>query len=179
MRLLPALLLALTVSATACAQRATPAKSAAKVTKVKSKAPRKSAAQAQTAPVMVFKKTPCYGPCPEYEATIYPDGRVSYMGRSNVRLMGAHELKLPAATVKKALADAQSLGFGQLNDHYAPKNVTDLPSTFLSVRQPDGTLKTVETVQADGAVPAALQALLDYLSQELDKIAGNVVPAGN
>jgi hypothetical protein len=173
MRLLPAFLLALTFAAsTACAQRAVPTKSAPKTTKVKGKTSPKTAAQ--TAPVMVFKKTPCYGPCPEYEATIFADGRVSYMGRSNVALTGAHELKLPTAVVKKALADAQKLGFGKLNAQYAPKNVTDLPSTFLSVRQPDGRLKTV---QVEGSAPAALQALLDYLSRELDQIAGNAAPA--
>ncbi|RYU79170.1 DUF6438 domain-containing protein [Hymenobacter persicinus] len=177
MRLLPALLLALTVSATtACAQHATPTKSAPKITKVKAKKTKKAAAaQAQTAPVLVFKRTPCFGTCPDYDATIYADGRVQYEGRSNVSKVGTHELKLPAATVRKVLADAQRLGFAQLNDRYAPKTVTDLPSTFLSVRQPNGQLKTV---QVEGPAPAGLQELFDYLSAELDKAAGNAAPAG-
>jgi hypothetical protein len=181
MRLLSPLLFALTLAAaTACAQHATPTKPTAKVTKHKVKAakPAKAAkANTQAEPVIVFKKTPCYGPCPEYEATIYPDGRVAYVGRSNVRLMGARELKLPAAVVSKILADAQRLSFGTLNDQYAPKNVTDLPSTIISIRQPAGQLKAVETVQADGAVPAGLQTLLDYISQELDRITGNTPPS--
>ncbi|GAA3918009.1 DUF6438 domain-containing protein [Hymenobacter algoricola] len=174
MRLLPTLLLALTVCATsACAQRATPTRPAAKTTKAKAKPAQKTAAQTQAAPVIVFRKTSCLGPCPEYEATIYPDGRVSYMGRSNVPKMGAHEFRLAPATVKKMLADAQSLGFRKLNDRYTTKNVADLPSTFLSIRQPAGTLKTV---QVEDAAPAGLQALLDYISQELDKISGNIAP---
>ncbi|SHI55221.1 hypothetical protein SAMN02745146_1005 [Hymenobacter daecheongensis DSM 21074] len=179
MRLLSSLLLALLLSAaSAAAQSTPPAKTAAPTAKTKQKvkaakpARRAVAPKPQAAPVIVFRKTSCYGPCPEFEATIYATGRVTYMGRSNVRMIGLHELQLPSATVARILADAQTLGFRKLQERYT-KNATDLPSTFLSIRQPDGTLKTV---QVEEAAPAALQALLNYISTELDKISGNVAP---
>jgi len=175
MRLLPALLLAFLVSVSAAnGQQTTPKAGTTKVKqKAKAKQPAKKAParKVQAAPVIVFKKTPCFGTCPDYDATIYPDGRVTYVGRTNVKLTGTRELKLPATTVTAILTDAQSLGFRKLQEHYS-SGATDMPSTFLSIRQPDGTLKTVQV--EDGA-PEPLRNLLTYISGELDKISGNAV----
>ncbi|TGE15206.1 DUF6438 domain-containing protein [Hymenobacter elongatus] len=123
-----------------------------------------------TEPVMLFKRTPCFGPCPHYEATIYADGRVSYIGYRYVRLTGSHELKMPVATVTTILADARRLRFATYNERYS-QGSTDLPSTILSIRQPNGMLKTV---QAEEGTPSELTALLTYISNEIEKISGGV-----
>lgn len=159
MHLLP--LLVLTATLTGACNQTRPNPNASSVPQ--------STTQKQTAqPVIVFQRTPCFGICPDYEATIYPDGRVTLIGRQHVNRIGTHEMRLPQATVDKILAEARQAGFAQLRAHYAPENVTDLPSTILSIRQADGTLKTV---QVEAEPPAGLKPLLDYVGTELDKLA--------
>lgn len=174
MRLLSALLLALLISASAAVAQQAPVKTAPQTkAKQKVKKPKSTkqvaAKKAPVAPVIVFRQTPCFGICPDYDATIYPNGRVTYVGRQHTKLTGTHELKLPAATVAMILAEARNIGFRKLQPHYT-ENTSDLPSTFLSIRQPDGTLKTV---QVEEGAPASLQKLLHYISGELDKISSN------
>lgn len=124
-------------------------------------------------PAIVFKKTPCFGTCPHFDATIYPDGRVEYQGYHFVNLEGKHQLQLPAATVDAILQKANALHFSQLQSQYLV-GTTDLPSTHLTLPLADGTTKTVVAEPSmDGrGAPAELQALFEYISSELDKITG-------
>ncbi|MCC2547124.1 DUF6438 domain-containing protein [Hymenobacter sp. BT175] len=126
------------------------------------------AKEAEEAPVIVFKKTPCYGSCPHYEATIYPDGRVAYLGYRNVPRMGAAQLQLPPAVVGNVLSQARELNFAGLQDLYS-KGATDMPATIITIIQPDGKPKTV---QVEEGAPQPLQDLLKYLGDELEKQIG-------
>ena len=124
--------------------------------------------EAEEAPVIVFKKTPCYGTCPHYEATIYPDGRVAYMGYRNVPKLGAAQLQLPPAVVGNVLSQARDLNFAGLQDLYS-KGATDMPATIITIIQPDGKPKTV---QVEEGAPQPLKDLLKYLGDELEKQIG-------
>ncbi|TYZ06015.1 hypothetical protein FY528_19830 [Hymenobacter lutimineralis] len=126
-----------------------------------------TAVQQTAEPVLLFEKTPCFGPCPVYKATIYADGRVQYEGEQNVPLIGKHALRLPADTVTYIRRQAESMGFGSLRSAYS-QNVTDLPSTYLTLRQPDGSLKEV---RVEGGAPAELEKLLAYIHRHIKQIA--------
>lgn len=127
----------------------------------------KTAAQAAVAaePAIIFRRTPCYGTCPHYTATVYPDGRVQYEGLQYAPAEGKREFTLPMVVVNKIRQDADQLGFFQLREQY-PSNFTDMPSTFLTMRRADGTMKLV---QAEDNIPPSLQKLFDYIHEEIVK----------
>ncbi|ALD20371.1 DUF6438 domain-containing protein [Hymenobacter sp. DG25A] len=118
-------------------------------------------------PILIFEKTPCFGRCPAYKATVYRNGRLSYEGLSNVPLLGQHELQLPAATVNHILKEAQRIGFARLQGVYS-QNTSDLPSTYISILQPDCNLKEV---RVEEGAPEELNKLLQYVHEQIMKVA--------
>ncbi|GAA3994844.1 hypothetical protein GCM10022408_01570 [Hymenobacter fastidiosus] len=124
-------------------------------------------------PVMVFTKTSCLGPCPDFTASIWADGRVTYVGKQNVAKVGTYELRLSAATVSGFLRAAQKIEFRSYKSHYT-SGTTDLPSTILTIRQADGHSKTV---QVEENAPPALQELFAHINGELDGLVGNTTKA--
>jgi len=153
------LLLALTLTATAQhAPRKVKIKRAKAATKAMSR---------QTAPVLIFQRTPCHGTCPTYTATIFADGRVEYVGERFVTRLGQHTLRLPAAQVTELLAAAQKAGFDKFDDKYVA-DISDLPSTLITVQAPGRPAKAVEV---RGDAPAALQAYIDFLKLRLDPLS--------
>lgn len=150
MRLLPYLLLLPLLPA--CAQHQVPGKSQS----------------ATAAPVLIFRRTPCFGRCPAYTDSIFADGRVRYEGVAGVPVLGRRALSLPPATVAEMLAEARRIGFNKLSDSYS-HNTADLPATIIIV-QPVGQPR--KAVLAAEDIPANLQAYIDYLKSKLDPLAG-------
>jgi hypothetical protein len=155
----------------ACAQKATPqrvkTKKPRKKAAVKVVQPQAPAATAETTPVLVFERTPCFGNCPAYSMRVFADGRVAYEGHRDVPTIGPKELKLPAATLADMLRRAQEAHFEQFQAIYK-KDTSDLPSTVVSIKQVDGQLKTV--VVEEGA-PENVRAFFAYLSNQFDQLA--------
>lgn len=168
MRLLACLLLTYVLNSCSTARPAAPTATASASNSTPAVAVAPLAADQQTAePVLLFEKTPCFGPCPVYKATIYADGRVQYQGEQNVPLVGKHTLRLPADTVTYIRREAERMNFGSLRGSYS-QNATDLPSTYLTVRQPDGSLKEV---RVEGGAPAELEKLLAYIHRQIKQVA--------
>ena len=119
-------------------------------------------------PALVFAKMPSRGPSPSYTATVWPNGRVVYVGQQNVPRLGTFELQLPAATLATIQQQAQGVNFPELQESYA-SGATDIPATRLTMFDRAGGSKTV-TVE-DNA-PAEVQALFDYINNELTQLAG-------
>ena len=159
MRLLLCLLLGALVLP-ACAQRKLPRKAK----------PAKTAAATPKAqePVLVYQRTPCYGRCSVYTATIFADGRVEYDGQRFVPLLGKHTLSLPPATVAAMLAEARRINFDQFSERYVG-NTSDLPATIITVH-PAG--QALHAVYASENIPASLKGYIDYLNGRLDPLAG-------
>ncbi|MGI4835376.1 MAG: DUF6438 domain-containing protein [Janthinobacterium lividum] len=167
-------LLALATALTACARRPTttgaaaPAASAAPVFQ---KPRTVSTIPINTAPtdtVLVFQRTPCYGTCPSYTATILRNGQVSYFGDRFVPVLGARTLSLPPATVAALLDEARRINFNSLAPSYTG-NVSDLPSTIITVYLPG---QPRHRVRAESNIPAPLQGYIAYLKGRLDPLAG-------
>ncbi len=118
-------------------------------------------------PVLTFERTPCFGTCPGYKMDVYADGHVAYDGTRAVPLMGKKELTMPASAVATLLSQAKEAHFEKFEKRYA-RGTTDLPSTIISIRQPDGSLKTV-TVE-EGA-PENVQNLFAAFGTQLDQVA--------
>ena len=161
MRYLP-LLFAFLLALPACAQRKQPRK--AKPAKTTHAAPTPTPQE----PVLVYQRTPCYGRCPTYTATVFADGRVEYDGQRFVPLLGKHTLSLPPATVADMLAEARRINFSALANRYAG-HTSDLPATIITVH-PAG--QPLHAVYASEDIPENLQAYIKYLNTRLDPLAG-------
>lgn len=123
---------------------------------------------ASVAPIIVFRKTPCFGTCPHYEASIYADGRVSYEGYKYAPVEGKRELKMPIATINNILVAAKAARFTELQENYAA-GVSDLPSTVLILSPAGGPSKTVAV---EGQAPVELRNLLSYVQKQLEESLG-------
>lgn len=129
-------------------------------------------AQSAGAPVIVLRKTPCFGFCPYFEASIYADGRVHYVGHSNVAKVGTYELQVPAEAVRRLLSRAEAVGFGSFQDKYV-SGATDLPSTYLTVNRPG---QPGKTVQAEEGAPDELKNLIAEVNSLVETVSGGVNP---
>ena len=127
----------------------------------------KAATPAPAGPVLTFERTPCFGTCPAYSMQVFADGRVAYEGRHSVPLMGKHDLKLPAATVAEILRQAKVAHFETFEKEYKT-GTTDLPSTIVAIRQPDGSLKKVT---AESNAPENVKTYFTYLTAQFDQLA--------
>jgi len=92
--------------------------------------------------LITLRRTPCFGTCPDYTVTIDAKGRVSYDGRRFVRVMGHQTDTIPRASVVALVETIDRIGFFGLKTLYT-KNVTDLPTTFVTITR-NGETKTVE-----------------------------------
>lgn len=168
-------LLPLAISLTACAQRSATAGAtapAAAATPVFQKPRTVSTIPINTAPgdtALVYQRTPCYGTCPAYTATVFRDGRVSYFGDRFVPVKGQQTLSVPQPTVQELLDGARRINFTQLRPEYRT-NVSDLPGTYVTVYLPGQQRHKVFAER--GAAPQELQGYLDLLQGRLDPLAG-------
>jgi hypothetical protein len=150
-----------------CAQKTASQKTTTKkVNKKAAVAPAKDA-PTEAGPVISFERTACFGTCPSYVMQVYADGRVAYEGRRFVTIEGKKDLKLPAAAVTDMLQQARNAHFETFEKTYS-SGVTDVPSTILTIRQPDGNLKKVT---AEGNAPENVRELFTYFGNQLDALA--------
>lgn len=138
-----------------------------KVKKTAKKASATYQAATPAGPVLTFERTPCYGICPAYGMQVFADGRVAYEGHHHVPLMGKHDLKLPAAAVAEMLRQAKAAHFETFGKSYL-SGTTDMPSTIVAIRQPDGTLKRVA---AEADAPENVKSYFTYLTTQFDQLA--------
>ena len=123
---------------------------------------------APTDTVLVFQRTPCYGTCPSYTATVFRNGRVAYTGDRFVPVTGQHTLSLAPNVVMAMLDEARQISFNELAPSYTG-NVSDLPATIITVYQPG---QQRHRVAAEANIPAPLQRYIAYLKNTLDPLAG-------
>jgi Domain of unknown function (DUF6438) len=94
--------------------------------------------------VLSLSRSVCYGTCPEYVATLYEDGTLSYEGKRFVKVTGARTKTLDADTVarvKRALSDPT---FTALPPHCCDcYEWTDNPTTTITFMF-EGTRRVVE-----------------------------------
>ena len=123
----------------------------------------------KAAPVLMFAKMPCRGYCPSYTATIWPNGRVVYVGQANVEHVGTYELRMEPATVASIQQQAQSVNFNELPGSFASGNA-DIPATMLTMYGPSGSSKTVSV---EDNAPAEVQALYDYIHNAITQVVAS------
>lgn len=94
-----------------------------------------------------MKRTACYGYCPEYTVKVDSEGRVQYEGINFVGTKGKREYTISSTQVQNIRRALISAEFFSLEDEYF-EEVTDLPSTFITLTTPDQTKKVWEYYNA-------------------------------
>lgn len=111
-----------------------------------------------TIPLVALQTAGCFGFCPVYTVTVYPDGRAQYFGAQNVELDGEAVFQLTADELRTLKASVDAANLWQYPDRL-PSQVADAPFNTLRVFRADGTAKSVS-----GSIDRP-QALLDLEKQ--------------
>jgi hypothetical protein len=89
-------------------------------------------------PMLILKRTACYGVCPVYNIHLYCDGTLYYEGKENVKKLG-----IKTKLIKEGdLLDSEQLlnvkNFARFNSKYSNPTVTDMPSISLEFKECNG-----------------------------------------
>lgn len=97
----------------------------------------------ETNPIIKMTKTSCFGKCPVYDIEIKGSGDVILTGRENIDKIGRYKLRIDNGEIVRLLSKIEEVEFWSMNDEYDGR-VTDLPSTYISVKY-DGKSKKVKS----------------------------------
>lgn len=120
---------------------------------------------ASTVPLLVMQKTPCYGSCPAYEATIMEDGSVTFVAWRNLPVQDNDtvQLELNSKELQHLRADIAAVNYPALHTVYSSE-WTDGPSTYLTFYR-DG--KEIKRIKHQTGGPDALAKLMKDLDKSL------------
>lgn len=79
-----------------------------------------------------LERTTCFGYCPAYSVTLYADGRVVYEGKSQVRVNGIHEKKIPMQRIQEIVRQAEFIDYFSLPQ--STPRVPDVPLAITDIR---------------------------------------------
>ena len=125
-------------------------------------------------PVLTIEKTPCFGRCPTYKASIYEDGTMLFEGKQFVTKEGTYEFQASAEQVAQWLEEARQMGYFQWEDEY-PTQTTDIPSTITSVHLYGQTKQIVAIDNVPPALRAFQQQLHEAVMQMVEEQEGKPV----
>lgn len=106
-----------------------------------------------------IRRTPCYGRCPEYTITIYPNGKVEYLGVRFVDKVGKFSATVTPDVLESVKAKAKELGYFEMEDVYKSE-VSDFPTCITSITI-DGKTKRVVNESAGPENLATFEKFLD------------------
>ncbi|HEY8404054.1 MAG TPA: DUF6438 domain-containing protein [Flavobacteriales bacterium] len=136
--------------------------------------PTSSAAQ-EMAPVIEYRRTPCFGTCPIFNFKVYENGRAVYEGKNFVDMIGTFYSTVTPEQVQKIIDVAEQIQFFKMKDVYDEHAVTDLPSVYVTLSK-NGELKTVKNRYQGPKELKLLYDELDALIQVLTWIPGEKNP---
>lgn len=99
-----------------------------------------------------MERSGCYGPCPVYDLTIQPDGKVSFEGKFWTEVKEKTEGKITQEQLKKIIASIEEANFFSLDNAYnydsknCPNIATDSATVNLSIKL-NGKEKTINHYQ--------------------------------
>ncbi len=119
--------------------------------------------------VIRLERSACYGNCPVYKLTIYGDGRLEYVGETNVKLKGNKQAAIDAGDFKSLVSEFDKASYFS-TDQYTEKNCscrfcTDMPTVTTEI-QVRGSTHRVEHYYGCTCAPKTLWVL----EQAIDKI---------
>lgn len=82
--------------------------------------------------VAAITKSGCYGICPSFEARIFSNGHITYIGKKDVRLIGQYEAWVDLEILERIKEEARKTDFFKMSDVYPTnkKSIEDIPMTI-------------------------------------------------
>jgi len=121
--------------------------------------------QSDDVPVIAMTKTLCMGTCPDYDISIFPDGKVVLNARQFLELQGNYESQLGEGQLEGLINKFETSGFDSFQRSYK-SNRSDLPTTTVTFNYQG---KTKKVVDYDGA-PAELRGLEQEIHSLIDSL---------
>ena len=120
--------------------------------------------------LMEMEQTPCYGQCPVYPIQIDENGNGLFRGLENTEHLGLYTFRIPADELTRLISSFEQAGFFDLEDRYY-KNVTDLPTVYLTYRK-DGKEKKIMDYYGAPQELKSLEKQIEslVLSQKMKKV---------
>ena len=112
-----------------------------------------------------IKKTPCLGPCPEYEFKVYQDGWASYQGKNFVDMLGIYTGNLTVRQMNAIDEAFRKAHFYAFRDMYDDARL-DIPSIIIEYHGPQGVKKVVARTE----IPHSFRVLAVDLEEIADQI---------
>jgi hypothetical protein len=117
---------------------------------------------------ITLRRTPCRGPCPAYEVTVWGTGEVAYLGEAHVHTAGVHRWRISERRLQRLAEAFERARYSRLEDSYTSREFADAPGCVTSIEYEDGSFKTVDHYHGDPSAPDTLTELED----EIDRIVG-------
>ncbi len=95
-----------------------------------------------TIPLCVFETGACFGFCPVYSLTVYPDGRVEYMGKQNVEQEGPVRFELTTSELRSLRAGLEAADLWRQPKLF-PTQIADAPFNTWQVFGAEGLTRRV------------------------------------
>ena len=111
---------------------------------------------------LFLERTICYGECPAYTITVYPNGKVVYVGKQFVERKGRFESSISLDKMKEILEEAKRIQYFEMQDIY-DAYITDIPSCISIISAEGKRKKIMNRAEA----PAELNQFQKYLDREL------------
>lgn len=129
---------------------------------------------------LTLERGPCFGFCPTYTVTVNNKGAVS-LKETSFRTGNSGTLQeyfVTDSSVQKLYAQVVTLDFFNLKDEYVNNQVTDLPSTQITVTA-NGKTKSIYMYGLDDDIPQALRNFAEEIDTVLEVkgyLTGNSLP---
>jgi hypothetical protein len=131
-----------------------------------------------------LQRTACFGACPIYTVSIYPDGLVEFHGERFVQSLGDFSARVDPANFTELANFADRLGFFELEEEYRVRRepdgsvvaVSDLPSRITTLVREDRT-KSVLNYFAGPDELERFELLIDELTNSARWIGRPTAPS--
>lgn len=130
--------------------------------------PKAEQADPRTRILASIKKTPCFGQCPVFSATVWSDGKVEYVGEKWATRTGHFTATAKKNWLKTLLETAESSGYFAFSPYYPVQlmEIADLPTTFVFIES-KGRFHQVEN---HFDAPLALLNFEKYFEEKLEEL---------
>lgn len=78
-----------------------------------------------------IKRTGCFGTCPIYEMTLFPDGSALYTGKRFVEVTGKQSHEFDQARIARLFKQADIIDFTSLQPLYDDPSISDMESIYI------------------------------------------------
>ena len=116
-------------------------------------------------PLLVMKRTACYGTCPQYTISIYNDGLVRYAGKMFVDKIGCFESSLSKKLISDIKLELNNVNFLEFQNEY-DAHVTDVPSVIVKVYLEGETHEVIDRFNG----PLELKRIHNFIDNIVDSI---------